>query len=44
VKVEARLRLEAQLSLKLRWFIESNIPELTGKVRVEIGCDDDTQK
>jgi hypothetical protein len=32
---EARLPLEEQLSLKLRRFIEANIPELTVKVRVE---------
>ena len=31
---EARLPLEEQLSLKLRRFIEANIPELAGKVRV----------
>ena len=37
---EARLPLEEQLSLKLRRFIEANIPELTGKVRVEIGSSD----
>ena len=34
---EARLPVEEQLSLKLRRFIEANIPELAGKVRVEIG-------
>jgi hypothetical protein len=33
---EARLPLEEQLRLKLRRFIEANIPELAGKVRVEI--------
>ena len=33
---EARLPLEEQLSLKLLRFIEANIPELVGKVRVEI--------
>jgi hypothetical protein len=32
---EARLPIEEQLSLKLRRFIEPNIPELTVKVRVE---------
>ena len=41
---EARLPIEDQLSLKLRRFIEANIPELHVKVRVEIGSDDDTQK
>jgi hypothetical protein len=34
---EARLPIEEQLRLKLRRFIEANIPELAGKVRVEIG-------
>jgi hypothetical protein len=33
---EARLPLKEQLSLKLRRFIKANIPELAGKVRVEI--------
>jgi hypothetical protein len=33
---EARLPLEEQLRLKLRRFIEANIPELAGKVRVEM--------
>jgi hypothetical protein len=33
---EARLPVEEQLSLKLRRFIEANILELAGKVRVEI--------
>jgi hypothetical protein len=33
---EARLPLEEQLSLKLRRFIEANIPDLAGRVRVEI--------
>jgi hypothetical protein len=33
---EARLPLEEQLRLKLRRFIEANIPELAGKVRVEV--------
>jgi len=32
---EERLPLEEQLSLKLRRYIEANIPELTVKVRVE---------
>jgi hypothetical protein len=32
---EARLPPEEQLSLKLRRFIEANIPELTVEVRVE---------
>jgi hypothetical protein len=36
---EARLPVEEQLTLKLRHFIEANIPELAGKVRVEIGSD-----
>ena len=40
---EARLPIEEQLSLKLRPFIEANIPELAGKLRVEIGSGD-TQK
>jgi hypothetical protein len=31
---EARLPLEEQLRLKLRRFIEANIPELEGKIRV----------
>ena len=33
---EARLPIEEQLSLKLQRFIEANIPELAGKVRVEV--------
>ena len=37
---EARLPIEEQLRLKLRRFIEANIPELAGKVRVEIGSRD----
>ena len=37
---EARLPLQEQLRLKLRRFIEANIPELAGKVRVEIGSGD----
>jgi hypothetical protein len=35
-KGEARLPIEEQLSLKLRRFIEANIPELAGKVRVKL--------
>jgi hypothetical protein len=31
---EARLALEEQLSLKLRRFIEANIPELAGKIDI----------
>jgi hypothetical protein len=34
---EARLPIEEQFRLKLRRFIEANIPELLGRVRVEIG-------
>jgi hypothetical protein len=37
---EARLPLEEQLRLKLRRFIEANIPEVVGKLRVEIGSGD----
>lgn len=33
---EARLPIEEQLSLKLRRFIEANIPELAGKIRVKV--------
>ena len=33
---EARLPVREQRSLKLRRFIEANIPELAGKLRVEI--------
>jgi hypothetical protein len=33
---EARLPIEEQLRLKLRRFIEANIPELASEVRVEI--------
>ena len=33
---EARLPIEEQLSLKLRRYIEANLSELAGKVRVEI--------
>ena len=32
---EARLPTEEQLTLKLRRFIEANIPELADKIRVE---------
>jgi hypothetical protein len=35
-EIEARLPVEEQLSLKLRRFIEANIPELAGKVRVQV--------
>jgi hypothetical protein len=34
-KVKARLPIEEQLSLKLRRFIEANLPELAVEVRVE---------
>jgi hypothetical protein len=34
-ELEAQLPIEDQLSLKLRRFIEANIPELTVDVRVE---------
>ena len=40
---EARLPIEDQLSLKLRRFIEANIPELAGKVRVEIGSSEESK-
>ena len=33
---EARLPIEEQLCLKLRRFIEAKVPELAGKIRVEI--------
>ena len=33
---EARLPFEEQLKLKLRGFIEANIPELAGKLRVHV--------
>jgi hypothetical protein len=39
-ELEAQLPIEEQLSLKLRRFIEANIPELAVNVRVEIGSDD----
>ena len=35
---EARLPTKEQLRLTLHRFIESNIPELAGKVGVEISC------
>lgn len=38
-ELEAQLPIEEQLSLKLRRFIEANIPELAVNVRVEIGFD-----
>jgi hypothetical protein len=34
-ELEAHLSLGEQLCLKLRRFIEANVPELAGKVRVE---------
>jgi hypothetical protein len=37
---EARLPIEEQLKLKLRRFIEANIPKLVGKLKVEISSDD----
>jgi hypothetical protein len=33
---EARLPIEEQLTLKLRRFIEANIPELAGTVQVKV--------
>ena len=35
-ELEAQLPIEEQLSLKLRRFIEANIPELAGGIRVEV--------
>jgi hypothetical protein len=35
-ELEAQLPIEEQLCLKLRRFIDANVPELAGKVRVEI--------
>jgi hypothetical protein len=35
-ELEAQLPIEEQLSLKLRRFIEANIPELSGRVRVKL--------
>jgi hypothetical protein len=43
-EIEARLPIEDQLSLKLRRFIEAKIPELAGKLRVEIGSGDKQKK
>ena len=40
IEGEARLPLEEQLSLQPRRFIEANIPELAGKITVEIGFGD----
>jgi hypothetical protein len=37
---EARLAIEEQVRLKLRRFIETNIPELAGKMRVEVVSSD----
>jgi hypothetical protein len=37
---EARLAVEEQVRLKLRRFIETNIPELAGKMRVEVVSSD----
>ena len=39
-ELKARLSIEEQLSLKLRRFIEANIPELAGKIRVEVVSSD----
>jgi hypothetical protein len=36
-RLEAQLPIEEQLCLKLRRFIDANIPELAGKVRVKVG-------
>jgi hypothetical protein len=36
-ELEAQLPIEEQLCLKLRRFIDANIPELAGKVRVKVG-------
>ena len=33
---EARLPLEEQLRLKLQRFIEASVPELAGKIRVDV--------
>lgn len=35
---EARLPIEEQLSPKLRRFIEANIPELSGKIKITSGA------
>jgi len=40
MKVRLGFRLK-QLRLNLRGFIEANIPELAGKVRVQIGSGDE---
>jgi hypothetical protein len=37
---EAQLAIEEQVRLKLRRFIETNIPELAGKMRVEVVSSD----
>lgn len=37
---EARLAIEEQVRLKLRRFIETNIPELAGRMRVEVVSSD----
>jgi hypothetical protein len=37
---EARLPIEEQLSLKLRRFLEANIPELAGRITVKISSGD----
>jgi hypothetical protein len=37
---EARLAIEEQVRLKLRRSIETNIPELAGKMRVEVVSSD----
>ena len=39
-ELEGQLPIEEQLTLKLRRFIEANIPELAGKVRVNIAPGD----
>jgi hypothetical protein len=39
-ELEAQLPIEEQLCLKLRRFIEAKVPEMTVKVRVEIGSGD----
>jgi hypothetical protein len=41
MKVRLGFRFEEQLRLNLRRFIEANIPELAGKVRVQIGSGDE---
>jgi len=37
---EARLSIEEHLTLKLRRFIENEIPELGGRLRVQMGRED----